>query len=135
MKQLHAHQSARFLETTVKNEKDLCFVKDEMELVTPNAVNKVLKKICDRLKVTQITSHGLRHTHASILLLLKHVSIKYLSRRLGHRDIVTTLKTYTHILDELDQLKTRAVDETMNDLYGTKTMQNVLHFLYFLVHP
>jgi integrase len=124
MKQLHAHQSARFLETTVKNEKDLCFVNDEMELVTPNAVNKVLKKICDRLKVTQITSHGLRHTHASILLLHKHVSIKYLSRRLGHRDIVTTLKTYTHILDELDQLETRAVDETMNDLYDNKTMQN-----------
>ncbi|WP_028977243.1 tyrosine-type recombinase/integrase [Sporolactobacillus terrae] len=120
MKQLHAHQSAHCLATKLKNEKDLCFINDTMKLVSPNAVNKLLKKLCVRLKITEITSHGLRHTHASILLLHKHVSIKYLSRRLGHRDIVTTLKTYTHILDELDQIETRAVDATMSDLYGTK---------------
>nr|WP_075261681.1 tyrosine-type recombinase/integrase [Geobacillus kaustophilus] len=37
-----------------------------------------------------MTCHGLRHTHASMLL-FKGVNVKYVSQRLGHKDIVTTL--------------------------------------------
>ena len=47
-----------------------------------------------------ITFHGLRHTHGSILL-YKKASIHYISERLGHGDIETTLKTYTHVLTEM----------------------------------
>lgn len=44
-----------------------------------------------------ITLHGLRHTHAS--LLLKHdVPIQYVSQRLGHENIQITYKIYAHFL-------------------------------------
>ena len=41
--------------------------------------------------------HGLRHTHAS-LLLKRGVSIQYDFARLGHESIEITYKTYSHFL-------------------------------------
>ncbi|NOJ73917.1 tyrosine-type recombinase/integrase [Paenibacillus alvei] len=68
-------------------------------------VNKVLKNILANMNINPITAHGLRHTHASVLL-YKKVSIYYVSERLGHEDIETTMKYYAHIVKEL-----RAEDE------------------------
>lgn len=55
-----------------------------------------------RKGLPKITFHDLRHTHAT-LLLSQGVDIKTISKRLGHANISTTLDTYTHVLDELDQ--------------------------------
>ena len=51
--------------------------------------------------VSEITVHGLRHTHAS-LLLFAGVSIGSVARRLGHASMNTTQKTYLHIIQELE---------------------------------
>lgn len=48
-----------------------------------------------------VTFHGLRHTHASVLI-AHHVSIYYVSKRLGHKNINITLKTYAHMLEEVE---------------------------------
>ncbi len=48
-----------------------------------------------------ISIHGLRHTHAS-LLLYTGVSTASVARRLGHSSINTTQKTYLHIIQELE---------------------------------
>ena len=67
------------------------------------------------LDIELISVHGLRHTHASILLYRK-VSIYYVSERLGHKDIDTTLKYYAHIIKELrvrDEKSTIATFEKM----------------------
>ena len=53
------------------------------------------------MKITVITVHGLRHTHAS-LLLYNGVSIASVAKRLGHADMTTTQKTYLHIVQELE---------------------------------
>ncbi|WP_313803744.1 tyrosine-type recombinase/integrase [Cytobacillus sp.] len=66
-----------------------------------------------------MTFHGLRHTHAS-LLLYQGINVKYISRRLGHNDIVTTLQTYSHIVDEMEQKESRLVDVTMEEVYRAK---------------
>nr|WP_241433293.1 tyrosine-type recombinase/integrase [Listeria grandensis] len=63
-----------------------------------------------------MTSHGLRHSHASILL-YRGINIKYISRRLDHKDIITTLQIYSHIIDELEQKESRLVDDVMEQLY------------------
>lgn len=68
---------------------------------TNEGANKALRKVLDTLKIEPITVHGLRHTRASELL-YAGVSIQYISRRLGHSDIQTTLNTYTHIVKELE---------------------------------
>lgn len=84
--------------------------------VNIKAVNNTLKKMCKENNIREITCHGLRHTHGSILL-YEGVNIKYLSRRLGHSDIATTLNIYMHILDEMEQKESRHVDEILEKLY------------------
>ena len=44
-----------------------------------------------------IRLHDLRHTHATALL-SAGVNPKVVSERLGHSDVSTTLRTYTHVL-------------------------------------
>ena len=47
-----------------------------------STVNDVLERHCDRAKIPVISVHGLRHTHASVLL-FAGVSIASVARRLG----------------------------------------------------
>ncbi|WP_235815176.1 tyrosine-type recombinase/integrase [Neobacillus vireti] len=100
LKDLLNDQDKVIKQTGLKNKKNLVFVNNKMKLVSNNAANKTLKALCRVVGVTEITCHGLHHTHASTFL-FKKVNIKYVSRRLGHNDIVTTLQTYSHIMDEL----------------------------------
>jgi integrase len=66
-----------------------------------STVNNILKKYCEELGITVISVHGLRHTHAS-LLLFAGVSIASVAKRLGHADMTTTQQTYLHIIQELE---------------------------------
>ena len=67
--------------------------------LTNNAVNKRLKVYCNNLGIKEITSHALRHTHCSYLL-AKGISIYYISKRLGHKNISVTTEVYSHLLEE-----------------------------------
>ncbi|WP_085521364.1 tyrosine-type recombinase/integrase [Tuberibacillus sp. Marseille-P3662] len=116
---LKKQQNKNAVATGLRNTKNLVFANSKMELVSNSAVNKTLRNLCQKVNVTKITCHSLRHTHASMLL-YKRVNVKYLSRRLGHKDIVTTLQTYSHIIDEMEQMESRQVDNTMEELYNAK---------------
>jgi integrase len=64
-------------------------------------VNDRLEKLCDMSGIPQISVHGLRHTHAS-LLLYADVSVASVAKRLGHSNMTTTQTTYLHIIRELE---------------------------------
>ena len=66
-----------------------------------STVNNLLKSHCEELNIPVISVHGLRHTHAS-LLLFAGVSIASVAKRLGHADMTTTQQTYLHIIQELE---------------------------------
>lgn len=119
LKDLKRKQAQLAIKTGLRNEHNLVFINSKFELVTNNAVNKTLRLLCKKANIKEITCHGLRHTHASMLL-FKGVNIKYVSRRLGHKDIVTTLQTYSHIMDEMEQKESRQVDATMTELYNAR---------------
>nr|WP_026681371.1 site-specific integrase [Priestia megaterium] len=70
------------------------------KVISNNAANKLLNTVLDDLDIESITVHGLRHTHASVLIYQK-ISIYYVSERLGHSDIDTTMNHYAHLLKEL----------------------------------
>lgn len=52
------------------------------------------------MQLKQISFHALRHTHAT-LLIFNGENIKVISERLGHKNISTTLDTYTHVMDDM----------------------------------
>ncbi|MCT4399031.1 site-specific integrase [Pediococcus ethanolidurans] len=66
-----------------------------------DTVNHYLERLCKKAKIPVISIHGLRHTHAS-LLLYAGVSIASVARRLGHSNMTTTQQTYLHIIQELE---------------------------------
>lgn len=79
-----------------------------------STVNDILSRYCREANIPEISIHGLRHTHASILL-FAGVSIASVARRLGHASMTTTQKTYLHIIQELEN---RDVDLVMRSLSG-----------------
>lgn len=66
-----------------------------------STINDILEKHCKNVGIPVISVHGLRHTHASILL-FAGVSIASVAHRLGHSSMTTTQKTYLHIIQELE---------------------------------
>lgn len=94
-------------------ENEPIFVK-EGSPVYNSTVNDILARHCKAAKVPVISAHGLRHTHAS-LLLFAGVSIASVARRLGHASMTTTQKTYLHIIQELEN---QDVDIVMRSLSG-----------------
>ena len=65
---------------------------------------KPLLKKCDIS--SEFTFHGLRHTHAT-LLLRQGVNPKIVQERLGHSSIKVTMDTYSHVLPDMQR---QAVD-------------------------
>ena len=87
------------------------FVKSNDKIYN-STVNGVLFRLCKKADIPTISIHGLRHTHAS-LLLYAGVSIASVARRLGHASMTTTQKTYLHIIQELEN---QDVDIVMRSL-------------------
>lgn len=67
--------------------------------------NDKLARYCKRAGIPEISVHGLRHTHAS-LLLYAGVSIGSVAQRLGHSNMNTTQRTYLHVIQELENADT-----------------------------
>ena len=82
------------------------------EKIYNSTINNVLERHCKKLNIPVISIHGLRHTHAS-LLLFAGVSIASVARRLGHASMTTTQKTYLHIINELEN---KDIDLVMRSL-------------------
>lgn len=88
------------------------FVNDKK--VYNSTINDILTRHCKAVDIPIISIHGLRHTHAS-LLLFAGVSIASVARRLGHSSMTTTQKTYLHIIQELEN---KDIDLIMRSLSG-----------------
>lgn len=64
--------------------------------------NKYIRTLSNKVLGKSITTHALRHTHAS-LLLENGVSIDTISRRLGHENSKVTREIYLHITKALEK--------------------------------
>jgi len=89
-----------------------------VSLITHNAVSKVLQKFCLENKIGKYTLHSIRHTHCSYLL-HNDISIYYISKRLGHKNIKTTMDVYSHLLDEIEQKEKIKAVKLLENMTGT----------------
>lgn len=90
-------QFKTLLKETTENEP---FFVSNGKQVFNSTINHLLADHCKAAGIPVISIHGLRHTHAS-LLLYEGVSIASVARRLGHANTTTTQETYLHIIEEL----------------------------------
>ncbi|MFJ7952192.1 tyrosine-type recombinase/integrase [Lysinibacillus sp. NPDC096418] len=65
----------------------------------PNITRKWILFVQEKYTLHKITTHGLRHTHCS-LLFESGASIKEVQERLGHGDIKTTMDVYAHVTEK-----------------------------------
>ncbi len=98
----------------IKNlpENEPIFVHDK---VFNSTLNDTLARHCKNAGIPVISVHGLRHTHAS-LLLFAGVSIASVARRLGHASMTTTQKTYLHIIQELESKDIDIIMRSLSNL-------------------
>ena len=80
-----------------------------------STLNDILSRHCINAGIPVISIHGLRHTHAS-LLLFAGVSIASVARRLGHASMTTTQKTYLHIIQELESKDIDIIMRSLSNL-------------------
>ncbi|MEX6015333.1 tyrosine-type recombinase/integrase [Mammaliicoccus sciuri] len=81
-------------------------------LITNASVTKVYKNFCLKNKIGNRTLHSIRHTHCSMLI-HEGVSIYYISKRLGHTSINTTLSIYSHLLEETEKQEDEKIIEIL----------------------
>ncbi|MBA2425660.1 MAG: tyrosine-type recombinase/integrase [Actinobacteria bacterium] len=64
--------------------------------------------------LTPLTPHALRHTAAAILI-DQGTDPLQVQRRLGHKDISTTLRIYGHLFPDRDLDLTRRLDDAFHE--------------------
>ena len=96
----------------------------DYDLVIPSTIGTPLNnsnvyhrfiKLTAEAGLPRIPFHGLRHTHAT-LLMQAGVHPKVVSERLGHADISLTLSTYSHVLPQMQEEAAAIFDVVMKDV-------------------
>lgn len=86
-------------------------------------LGKAMNRYSSNAGIKRIRIHDLRHSHASVLINMG-VSILLISERLGHENIETTLRTYSHLykttikdtVKQLEKLHENVVNQSQNQL-------------------
>lgn len=92
--------------------KQLVFSNELNTFLQPTKTRKWMLQVQKKNNLDKITTHGLRHTHCS-LLFEAGVSIPEVQERLGHDDVQTTLNIYTHVTKKA---KENAIQKFVNFL-------------------
>lgn len=80
-------------------------------VLDPASFRHMLKEIMKQAEIdpTLFSFHSFRHTHAS-LLLRQGIHPKVVQERLGHSTIAMTMNTYSHLLPDMQETATQALE-------------------------
>ena len=87
-----------------------------MANISNYGASKSLKEAIKELGIKDVTFHALRHSHGSVLL-SKGVDLKYVSKRLGNKNISTTIDIYIHLLDTQRQTEDEKTFDIMSSIF------------------
>jgi integrase len=96
----------------VYKEHNMVFAQETGEFVPPQGVNGLFARFIGQANLPRIRFHDLRHTHATILLLMG-TNPKLVADRLGHSTVQITLDTYSHVLPSMKQDLTEQFSKMM----------------------
>ena len=104
------------------HKENLLFVSNAGTYVNPANANHVLKRICKKLDIKDVTSHSLRHTFATRCIEAGMRSVA-LQRLMGHSDVSITLNIYTSVFNkyknsEIEKVNNYYID---NEIFKNET--------------
>jgi integrase len=102
LREHRTRQNERRLAGEVWQDYDLVFASEVGTPIDPNNLYHRFLKLVKQAGVPRIPFHGLRHSHAT-LLMKQGIHPKVASERLGHADISITLQTYSHMLPAMQR--------------------------------
>lgn len=121
MKDFKMNQRALFKEQKITNPNNFVFFNAKNGLISHNAALKKLKILQEQLDISPaITLHGLRHTHASVLI-FKGVNLLAVSKHLGHKSLNVTMSTYAHAIKELQEQEDEKLRAVMDGIFEEET--------------
>ncbi|EAC2632664.1 tyrosine-type recombinase/integrase [Listeria monocytogenes] len=97
----------------ITNDLSLVFCTRDNQPIDNQSCNKMLKKIFMNISNEHVTLHKLRHTH-TVQCLEAGIDIIYVSERLGHADISTTMEYYTHVSKKLRNMNEDRISNYFN---------------------
>jgi integrase len=99
----------------------LVFCREDGRALDPTTVTHQFAKVAKKAGFPDLTLHGLRHTHASILL-ATGVGLRLVQDRLGHEFQATT-DGYTHIDMEVQRGVAEKFEEALSHRFRTHSVQ------------
>ena len=100
-----------------ENDKQQVFLNQYGTVPTSNAVNKTLRESFKAIGLVKkgFHFHSLRHTHVAYLL-ANQIDLYAISKRLGHKDIGTTSKVYSYLIDEYKAKTDNQIDSALGNI-------------------
>ncbi|MDE6991837.1 MAG: site-specific integrase, partial [Lachnospiraceae bacterium] len=99
--------------STAYEDNDLVFCTQLGRPLDPNNIRRTCYSICEKIGVSNIHPHCLRHTFTTRGA-ENNVDVRVMQKFLGHATIKETADTYTHVLDDLKQDEIRKLDNAVN---------------------
>ena len=91
---------------------DRVFVQFDGKPMHPDTITKWFRQFLEEKNLPHITFHGLRHTHAT-LLISQGLDVRTVSSRLGHAQTSTTLNIYAHSFARMDREASEKLDSLL----------------------
>lgn len=94
-------QERYFKRINFSNDENFIFINPHYGVPSNTAVNKYLRALLRKIQIQpyDLTSTGLRHTYASVLL-GQGIDIWVIAKNMGHKDIKQITETYGHLIKE-----------------------------------
>ena len=88
------------------------FTRPDGRPMDPDAATQAFTRLIRELRLPHLTLQGLRHAHATSML-IAGVHPKVVQERLGHSNIGITLDTYSHVLPDMQEDAVDALDRML----------------------
>ena len=98
----------------------LVFTNEDGSLIHLDSFSQAFERLVGRTRLTRITLHGLRHTHATLLLKAGQ-PINVVAQRLGHADPGFTMRQYAHVLPSMQAEAATAIASLVDKGAATST--------------
>lgn len=97
----YQNQNKLALNNVYRHDLNLVLCKDDGNFIPKSSLFNSFSRILKRSGLPSMPIHGLRHTHA-VLMLESGVDMKYVQERLGHGSIQITSDIYAHISKKIE---------------------------------